>query len=114
MAGQDANTLVQVGDEPGVRADARAIEQGMVVTAQNVVGSLKNDTGRFIDSLGRFLPVGFYYKAFYRPKGAWRFWEPIIRRMAGLGRVDAASRSDYTDKQHRFSDVAVIGGGLRA
>ena len=111
MAGQDGNTLVQVGDEPGVRADARAIEQGMVVTAQNVVGNLKNDTGRFIESLGRFLPVGFYYKAFYRPKGAWRFWEPIIRRMAGLGRVDAASRSDYTDKQYRFSDVAVIGGG---
>ena len=111
MAGQDGNTLVQVGDEPGVRADARAIEEGMVVTAQNVVGSLENDYGRVVESLGQFLPVGFYYKAFYKPKGAWRFWEPIIRRMAGLGRVDPASRSDYTDKQYRFSDVAVIGGG---
>ncbi|MCY4513798.1 MAG: 2Fe-2S iron-sulfur cluster-binding protein [Candidatus Tectomicrobia bacterium] len=111
MAGQDGNSLVQVGDEPGVRADARAIEEGMVVTAQNVVGNLENDYGRFIESLGRFLPVGFYYKAFYRPKGAWRFWEPIIRRIAGLGRVDLRSRSDYTDKQYRFSDVAVIGGG---
>ena len=111
MAGQDGNTLVQVGDEPGVRADARAIEEGMAVTPQNVIGSLDNDFGQAIESLGRFLPVGFYYKAFYKPKGVWRFWEPIIRRMAGLGRVDLTSRSDYTDKQYRFSDVAVIGGG---
>jgi sarcosine oxidase subunit alpha len=32
--------------------------------------------------------VGFYYRAFFRPRGAWRFWEPYIRRIAGLGRVD--------------------------
>ena len=36
----------------------------------------------------RFLPVGFYYKAFHRPKGAWKRWEPIIRSFAGLGRVN--------------------------
>ena len=111
MAGQDGNTLVQVGDEPGVRADSRAIEEGMIVAAQNVNGSLDNDYGRFIELFSRFLPVGFYYKAFYKPRGAWRYWEPIIRRMAGLGKVDVRSQSDYTDKQYRFADVAVIGGG---
>ena len=111
MAGQDGNTLVQVGDEPGVRADARAIEEGMVAAAQNVIGSLDNDYGRVIELFSRFLPVGFYYKAFYKPRGAWRYWEPVIRRMAGLGKVDLRSQSDYTDKQYRFADVAVIGGG---
>ena len=54
MAGQDGNTLVQVGDEPGVRADARAIEEGMVVTAQNVIGNLDNDYGRVIELFSRF------------------------------------------------------------
>ncbi len=111
MAGQDGNTLVQVGDEPNVRADTRNIEEGMIVTAQNVIGSLENDFGRFIELFSRFLPVGFYYKAFYKPKGAWRYWEPIIRRMAGLGKVNVNSQREYTDKQYRFADVTVIGGG---
>jgi sarcosine oxidase subunit alpha len=111
MAGQDGNTLVQVGDEPSVRADTRAIEEGMIVTAQNVIGSLNNDYARVIELFSRFLPVGFYYKAFFKPKGAWRYWEPIIRRMTGLGKVDMNSQCDYTDKQYRFADVTVIGGG---
>ena len=111
MTGQDSNTLVQVGDEPNVRADTRLIEEGMTVTAQNVFGSLENDYGRFIELFSRFLPVGFYYKAFYKPKGAWKFWEPVIRRMAGLGKVDLDSKESYTDKQYRFTDVTVIGSG---
>ncbi|MCE2520981.1 MAG: (2Fe-2S)-binding protein, partial [Alphaproteobacteria bacterium] len=66
-AGHDANSFVQVGDEPNVVADTRLIEDGMVVEAQNVFGSLDNDKARLLVHLGRFLPVGFYYKTFYRP-----------------------------------------------
>lgn len=111
MSGQDGNTLVQVGDEPNVRADTRRIQGGMKVMPQNVLGSLNNDYGQVLGLFGRFLPVGFYYKAFYKPKGAWRYWEKLIRRLAGLGRVDIDSRQDYTDKQYRFADVTVIGAG---
>ncbi|MBT7951240.1 MAG: FAD-dependent oxidoreductase [Gammaproteobacteria bacterium] len=111
MSGQDSNTLVQIGDEPNVRADTRAIEEGMQVQAQNVIGSLEKDYGSLIGLIGRFLPVGFYYKAFYKPKGAWRYWEKLIRRMAGLGKIDPGSEIEYTDKQYRFTDVTVIGGG---
>ena len=111
MSGQDGNTLVQVGDEPNVRADTRRIEDGMKVAPQNVLGSLDNDYGQVIGLFSRFLPVGFYYKAFYKPKGVWRYWEKLIRRIAGLGKVDIHSRQDYTDKQYRFADVAVIGAG---
>ena len=88
MAGLDANTLVQVGDEPNVLADRRAISEGLVVEGQNYSGSLEHDRETWIELFGRFLPVGFYYKAFYRPKGAWKFWEPFIRKRAGLGKVD--------------------------
>ena len=111
MAGQDGNTLVQIGDEPNVRADVRSIEEGMTVTAQNVIGSLKNDYGRILDACSHFLPVGFYYKAFYKPKGAWKFWEPIIRRLAGLGKINVQATPEQSDKQYRFADVAVIGAG---
>ena len=32
------------------------------------------------------MPVGFYYRAFFRPGKIWeRFWEPIVRAKAGLG-----------------------------
>jgi len=111
LAGNDANCLVQVGPEPNVRADARLIEPGLVVGAQNVAGSLAHDWGRAVEYLGRFLPVGFYYHAFYKPGRAWRFWEPVIRRMAGLGRVERSAEHQTIDHIHRFADVAVIGGG---
>ncbi len=109
--GQDANTLVQVGDEPNVLADRRRIEQHMRVTALNVFGSLERDRGAWLGRMGRFMPVGFYYKAFYRPRAAWRLWEPVIRRLAGLGEVDVNSVHRYYDKQYLFADVAVVGGG---
>ena len=111
MAGLDANTLVQIGDEPNVLADRRAISDGMIVHGQNYSGSLEHDRETWIEMFGRFLPPGFYYKAFYRPKGAWKFWEPFIRRRAGLGKVNIAAHHGYFDKEYLFADVAVIGGG---
>ncbi|MEA2780706.1 MAG: sarcosine oxidase, subunit alpha [Rhodospirillaceae bacterium] len=110
MAGQDANTLVQVESEPNVLADRRAIEPGLVVTGQNYDGSLEADRGAVLELFSRFLPVGFYYKAFYR-RGSWKFWEAIIRQRAGLGRIGTDAPRGYFDKQYLFADVAVVGGG---
>ena len=111
MAGHDANALVQLPDEPNVMADRRAISEGLAVTGQNYAGSLTHDRRALIDRLGRFLPVGFYYKAFYRPRGAWRRWEPLIRAYAGLGKVALDAPRGYFDKAYLFCDVAVVGGG---
>lgn len=111
MAGQDANTLVQIADEPNVLADMRPITQGLKVMAQNYKGSLEQDQLSFMEKLGRFLPVGFYYKAFYRPKWTWPYWEKLIRAIAGLGKVDVHAHHGYYDKEYLFADVAVIGGG---
>ena len=111
MAGQDANTLVQLADEPNVQADRHPIAEGLKVEGQNFDGSLENDRGALLGAFGKFLPVGFYYKSFFRPKGAWKFWEPIIRRRAGLGRVNLSAHHGYFDKAYRWCDVAVIGGG---
>jgi sarcosine oxidase subunit alpha len=110
-AGQDSNTLVQIGDETNVLADRRAIEPGMAVTPQNVFGSLESDHATWIGRFSRFLPVGFYYKAFYKPKALWPFWEKVIRQLAGLGVVNLEADHGYYDKQYLFADVAVVGGG---
>jgi sarcosine oxidase, subunit alpha len=111
MAGQDANTLVQLPNEPNVLADRHVISDGLKVEGQNFDGSLENDRGALIGAFGKFLPVGFYYKSFFRPSGAWKFWEPIIRRRAGLGRVNQSTHHGYFDKAYGWCDVAVIGGG---
>ena len=111
MAGQDANTLVQIGDEASVLADRQPIHDGLEARGQNYLGSLTRDRGRIVESVARFLPVGFYYKAFFRPQGAWRHWEKLIRRAAGLGRVNPSGSARYYDKAHGFADVAVVGGG---
>lgn len=112
MAGQDANTLVQLPDEPNVLADLLPLRDGLDIQPQNVNGTLARDRDAIIGRFGRFLPAGFYYQAFYKPRGAWRLWEPFIRRKAGLGRLNLASRGHaYRDKQFLFCDVAVVGGG---
>ena len=113
MAGQDANSLVQVGPEPNVFADSRRIEAGMEVWGQNYAGSLDRDRNAILDRLSAFLPVGFYYRAFWGPtKGAFlKLWEPAIRKRAGLGRITLDAPAPDYDKAYRFCDVAVIGGG---
>jgi sarcosine oxidase subunit alpha len=111
MAGLEANSLVQVGDEPNVPACRRTVVPGMRVTGQNIFGSLDNDKGRLLEHLGRFLPAGFYYKTFFRPRGAWRMWETVIRHMSGLGKVDLDAQEGEFDKAYAFADVLVAGGG---
>jgi sarcosine oxidase subunit alpha len=111
-AGQEANTLVQVGSEPNVPADRRALVAGLPpVSAQNCFGSLKKDYGRWLEKFSTFMPVGFYYRTFFTPRIAWRFWEPVIRAMAGLGKVDLKAHHGDYDKAYLFADVAVVGGG---
>lgn len=111
LAGAEANTLVRLPHEPNVLADLEPIREGLEVRAQNYVGSLARDRGRAVERLSRFLPVGFYYKAFFKPRGAWRRWEPLIRRMAGLGAVERGAPHGHFDKSYAFADVAVVGGG---
>ncbi|PBC03517.1 2Fe-2S iron-sulfur cluster-binding protein [Mesorhizobium sp. WSM3860] len=113
MAGSEANTLVQLPSEPNVPADLTPLQDGMMVTAQNVNGSLENDRDAVIDRFGRFLPVGFYYRTFMGPRqDSWlRFWEPMIRRKAGLGIVDVKAQHLSFDKAHLHCDLLVVGAG---
>ncbi len=111
MAGQDGNTLVQIGPEPNRLADRVAIKEGLVVKGLNYWGSLERDYFALLGLFDRFLPVGFYYKAFYKPRSLWPFWEAVIRRVAGLGKVDVHAHHGYFDKEYLFCDVLVVGGG---
>ncbi|QTD94923.1 2Fe-2S iron-sulfur cluster-binding protein [Burkholderia anthina] len=112
MAGQDANTLVQLTGDPNVLADRHLVRGGETASAQNVDGTLDHDRAAgYMGKLSKFMPPGFYYRAFYKPRGMWKRWEPVIRKKAGLGVLDLGTRSAYYDKAFLFYDVAVIGGG---
>ncbi|MDG1002588.1 MAG: 2Fe-2S iron-sulfur cluster-binding protein, partial [Pseudomonadales bacterium] len=119
LSGDDGNTLVQLADEPNTNADRKLLQQDLKVEPQNCNGSLNHDPMAVLGLFSRFLPVGFYYKTFFRPAGAWAFWSKIIRKSAGLGKLDATYLSDgYTesestnyDKQYLHTDTLVIGGG---
>lgn len=111
MAGQDANTLVQLPEEPNVLADRSELVANHSVMGQNYNGSLEHDKDAKLGYGARFMPVGFYYRAFYKPKGIWDKWEPFIRKKAGLGTADLNFKPTYHDKAYGFCDVAVIGAG---
>jgi sarcosine oxidase, subunit alpha len=111
MVGQDANTLVQLPNEPNVLADTYPLESDLEITGQNFNGSLDNDKDAYLGKFAKFMPVGFYYRSFYKPKGMWKVWEPIIRKKAGLGVLDLEFQPEYYDKAYLFADLAVIGAG---
>ena len=113
MAGAEANTLVQLPDEPNVAADLTPLRDGMKVTAQNVNGTLARDRDAVIDRMSRFLPVGFDHRTFMGPtRNAWlKVWEPMIRRKAGLGTVSLDAPHRAFGKAYLHCDILVVGAG---
>jgi sarcosine oxidase subunit alpha len=110
-AGHCPNCLVQVGAEPNVRACLRPVEPSMAVQSQNAWPSLRLDAMALTSLADRFLPPGFYYKAFVHPQALWPAYEKVLRSVAGLGRVEPDTPPGEYEKIYLHADVAVVGGG---
>src|SRR5688572_25652357 len=113
LANHDVNAMFQVEEDgrtvPNVRGDVTPLRAGIKVSAVNTDGGLEHDRRARMERFARFLPVGFYYKAFH---GKWfPRWERLIRRTAGLGFVDNANGKRPTPKRYAHVDVLVIGAG---
>jgi sarcosine oxidase subunit alpha len=109
-ADHDVNAMLQWGARLNLRADVEALCPGMDLAAVNTRGGLAADRARFIQCLSPFLPVGFYYKAFYSKRWFPR-WERMFRGLAGLGEVRPEAPRRRTPKRYGFCDVLVVGGG---
>ena len=107
----DPNLLVQVGDDPNVRAGHRLLEAGMDVRAQNVWPSLHRDIKAANGLVGRFLTAGFYYKTFMRPQRLWPAYERVLATFAPGGKIDLDTPHRYHDKRYSHPDVVVAGAG---
>ncbi len=110
FANHDSNTLFQVDGVPNVRGDVTPLRAGMRVSAVNTFGGLTRDKGRVLDRLARWLPVGFYYKAFHS-KHLFPHWERMFRSLTGLGVVSLDAARQTTAKRYGFCDVLVVGAG---
>lgn len=110
-ANTDVNVLVQIGQRLNVLADVEPLVDGLVAAPVNVeFGGLAHDRLAWLDRFAKAFPAGFYYKTFHG-KRSFPFWERLIRRMAGLGRLDVATPRFATTKYYDRTDVLVVGGG---
>lgn len=110
LANHDINALMQDGQRLNVRADVEPLAAQQQLTSVNTFGGLQADSGRWLNHLAKFLPVGFYYKAFHT-KSLFPLWERLFRRLTGLGKLDFATPHLRTPKDYDFCDVLVIGAG---
>ncbi|MBZ9965935.1 sarcosine oxidase subunit alpha family protein [Mesorhizobium sp. BR1-1-2] len=110
---EEPNALVDIGGPratPNTRATTEPARDGLVAKSVNATPNALADRNAFLDRFSRFIPAAFYYKTFMWPD--WHMFEPRIRAMAGLGRVD----KDWTspgpaDQINHHCDVLVIGAG---
>jgi len=115
---EEPSALVDVigaaGREPNRLATTLLLEEGLVAESQNRWPSLRLDLMACNGLISRFVPAGFYYKTFMAPGWAWeRLYEPLIRRAAGLGRLEASPPGHPAPAEtvHDHTDVLIVGAG---
>jgi len=102
---------IGLGDErtPDTRATDIAAHEGLKAWTGNAWPSLGLDLAAMSQRFAALLPAGFYYKTFMWPH--WHWFEPMIRRMAGLGVAADAPDPDRYDQVSRQVQVLVVGAG---
>ncbi len=114
---EEPNALVSVNRGPGrftpnLRATNVELHEGLKATSQNRWPSLKTDLGAINDRLGMFFPAGFYNKTFMWPRSFWdKLYEPVIRRMAGLGGAPTQADPDSYASTYAHCELLIVGAG---
>ena len=110
---EEPNGLLTAGrgafETPSVRAPLQRLEPGLVLRTQSGWPNVGFDIGRILDFTASLWKAGFYNKTFIWP--SWHFYEPLIRRMAGLGRAPEEADPDRYEARNAHCDVLVVGGG---
>ncbi|HXI77656.1 MAG TPA: 2Fe-2S iron-sulfur cluster-binding protein, partial [Steroidobacteraceae bacterium] len=111
---EEPNGLVDLGDgatrTPNMRATQVELYEGLIAASVNCWPSVEFDLGAINNRIAALLPAGFYYKTFKWPD--WHFFEPTIRRMAGLGRASGERDPDRYEEIAAQAEVLVVGGGI--
>jgi len=103
--------LVAPFGAPNVLATTLPLAGGIAARSLHGWPGTGFDLGAIADLFHPLLPAGFYYKTFMSPPSAWPWYERLIRRAAGLGRVPAAPAPVRTERRFAHCDVLVVGAG---
>ncbi|HVO46038.1 MAG TPA: sarcosine oxidase subunit alpha family protein [Steroidobacteraceae bacterium] len=110
---EEPNALLTVGHgkrrDINVRATLEPLADALRLESQNRWPALNFDLGRINDALHPLLAAGFYNKTFLWP--SWHWFEPAIRRMAGLARAPEGPDPDRYAWRNHHCDVLVVGAG---
>ena len=110
---EEPNALVTLGRgaelEPSARATMIPVREGLEVRAQNAWPAVGFDLGRTLDRTAGLWHAGFYNKTFMWP--SWDFWEPWIRRTAGIAKPPRERDPARYDSVNAHCDLLVVGGG---
>lgn len=111
---EEPSSLVDVGVggryTPNVRATMLPLAEGLGARSVNCWPGVGFDVGALTGAFAALLPAGFYYKTFKWP--SWHWFEPAIRRMAGMGRAPVEPDADTYEETAASADVLVVGGGI--
>jgi len=113
---EEPNGLFTIGrggrTDPNVPGTVTELFEGLQARCQNAWPSVQFDLMAVNSLAAPLLSAGFYYKTFMGPsRGSWMFYEPFIRKAAGLGTAVHERDPDRYETRHAFADVLVIGGG---
>ena len=120
---EESGGLITVGDndrrDPNVRATTQELYQGLIATGQNAFPNVNFDIGEINNYLSRFFAAGFYYKTFMgippfewgSGTSIWMFFEKIIRKAAGMGKLSRLPDPDSYEHAHDFCDLLIVGSG---
>ncbi|MGQ0430607.1 MAG: 2Fe-2S iron-sulfur cluster-binding protein [Gammaproteobacteria bacterium] len=110
---EEPNALVTLGRgaaiEPSARATMIPVRDGLEVRAQNAWPSVRFDLGRVFDLTAALWPAGFYNKTFTWP--SWHFYEPFIRRAAGLANPSLKPDPARYENVNAHCDLLIVGAG---
>ncbi len=110
---EEPNAVVQLGEGAKLVSNIKATQielfDGLHARSVNCWPSAHFDVFGVSQFLSRFMPAGFYYKTFLWP--SWGWFEPLIRRAAGLGIAPTVPDPDRYEERYEHCDVLVVGAG---
>ena len=110
---EEVNAFVQLEEGPWTEPNARAtlvpLYPGLRARGQNAWPGVRFDVLSLLGLFKKFLPASFYYKTFMWP--SWHFWEPVVRRMAGLGKAPTEPDPQSYQRENVHTDLLVVGAG---
>ncbi len=114
MGNEEPNIFLDVTKNgksiPNQRATLVQLENNLVLKSSNSWPNARKDWLGALDLLRKFIPPGFYYKTFIYPN--WLFWEPLIRRMAGIGHLDPENHPTSLPVKITYQcPLLIVGGG---